>query len=575
MTSVLKMPVIPLTWQQFLINHDVPDPVKWADGNLKDDTMLFQHLITSNIFESDDYVHKWKEFVCALPTLAKTAWVCELYGETLKGVHHVRNTIVKFTGQEDDVHSRSRFAVWCVFMHNKTLSYLPLKTILAGAHKVCDDVELVMEQLITHPKYPKLYTSKQLDDDAHQIAHWLDRAECLDVEAPTDDSELDSKQKEAVSCMLSRPYTVIQGIAGSGKTRTICNGIRQLIKAKDCYIVAATFTHKAKMCIQQNFMAENIKESVDIRTIHSLIAALGSDHVPQEMLSRLYLVLDEASMIDLDLLATLAKTMLHRVNKYQLCFVGDCMQIQPVGRGEYFRWLCQAQADRGQLVEFLHCYRTNKQDLFGACMNVREGIVPPEHSDNFEIITVESDSQISSKLGEHISKHLNKYLIITWQNQHMRMINIWVQKALLAARKIGPKCFHGFYMSDRVVYTGENNDKITNALLGTVQHTTLTSIGIMWDGGSERSTYTATKDIQLAYAISAHKSQGSEYPNVLVAMYEMPKMMACMDRRWFYTSITRGREKVKVITTGADIAGYINKPLDNIPTHDMTLCKCK
>ena len=119
------------------------------------------------------------------------------------------------------------------------------------------------------------------------------------------------------------------------------------------------------------------------------------------------------------------------------------------------------------------------------------------------------------------------------------------------------------------MYCGDNDDMaVTNSTCGRITSVDKKKITVTWATGAVRQ-YTTIKDITLAYAITAHKSQGSEYDNVLVACYDVNKMMYCMDRRWLYTSITRGKNNVTLVAT-KNIVDFIQMKLCNLPISNMT-----
>ncbi len=541
----------------FLKLKDVGDPLDYI--KLKSiNVPLLEHAVKHELFQ---YVTNWKEFIVALKELDKYVYTKQLFGEDPKNVYKIRTSLASVVEHNDD--TRIDFAIWAMFQIKNTLSYIPIQCIRNLVNQMGVDLEDVMSKLIQHPQYSQLYTSFDQNEQCRTIMHWLERAESFGVRFIEDgiDSGLDEHQNICVQHMLNKPYTVLQGIAGSGKTRTLSCVIKQIIFQQHVKVIAATFTHKAKLCIMDQL---GVIDGVEIKTVHSLIASIMQSR-DNGQYNDVFLVLDESSMLDLDLLAQLAQTMIMQCTQFQICFVGDCYQIPPVGRGEFFRWLIK----RGKnVMELKKCYRTNKQDLYVTHMCIRDGKVP-KTSDNFSIVYADDNKMLSSLIGKHINEKLNEYLIICWQNKHIRLINQWVQKALLQKGQIGPSHFQGFYVNDMVVYIGENVDNITNAMLGKVKTVTKRGLSIKWDNNSPASTYTNTSGLQLAYAISAHKSQGSEYKKVLVVMYDIEKMDACLDRRWMYTSVTRGKDKVIVFATKG-VKAHIVKPLHAIPIENFS-----
>jgi ATP-dependent exoDNAse (exonuclease V) alpha subunit len=213
------------------------------------------------------------------------------------------------------------------------------------------------------------------------------------------------------------------------------------------------------------------------------------------------------------------------------------------------------------------CYRTDTYDLFDAFENIRKGIFP-KSSTHFQIHFAQNDKDINSIVGKLIScVNIDTTQFIAWQNKDVYKLNQWVQSQLIKKQKIGPAQFKGYYEGDRVVYTGENNKhECTNAMIGQVVKVTSRSMTINWDGKKESVYSDSTVDVSLAYCITVHKSQGSEYNNVVVPCYDVDKMMACLDRRWLYTAVTRAKQHISVIAT-QNIKEFVAEPLRNIPLH--------
>jgi hypothetical protein len=558
----------------FLNEHGVKDAQKYLTSHCSD-LDLFIIACERDVMQ---YVPDWRLFLKNLKTLNQKPFHKELYGEDIKNVIRVRTTIAPYTKGYHNENIQARrlaFCAWVLFETRKNQVYLPIHTIRAfcDAHRV--DLSDLFDVLVQHPTYKNMYTSKDIRQNELNIEKWLSKATHFNVPfkpSPT----LDDTQNAVVRAMTSQPYSALQGNAGCGKTTTICEVIDQFLNSDEGIdVIAAAYTHKAKKCIHSKLQSKGYL-NVMVSTVHSLIAMLkalnaasgAQQQVPSKPpIKKLLLILDEASMLDIDLLGELAYAMMDSNGmEYQLCFVGDFFQIQPVGRGELFRMIVQ----KGHNVHTLtKCYRTDHTDLFQAYNGIRSGSLPLS-TQNFHVHHVDNDKEVSSQVGKYIMRYNDEYQIICWQNKHIWMINQWVQKALLKAGKIGPPTYRGLYVGDRIVYTGENGEIVTNSMLGVVHSTGKSSVSVQWEGIENLHTYTDVKDLQLAYAISAHKSQGSEYKKVLVAMYDIDKMTGCMDRRWFYTSVTRGQDKVVVITPPG-LTEFVSKALNKTPICNINI----
>lgn len=542
----------------WLSRHGVSHPETFL--NTIPERSIAEMCISSQLL---DDVQDWKRFLMKGVSALKKDPLCrELYGESLDGLYTRRTKFIQITKATGDAVSQERinlFAAWILFEYRKNNVYIPMHTIQGFCRKQNIDLSDLFSVLIRHPNYKNLYTSKDIRNSETKIETWIKQAASLGIEPEQVDC-LDDNQNDVVQNILKNSFSVLQGSAGCGKTTTISEVIKLISREGGVNVVAAAYTHKAKKCIEQRIKKLGI-ENIVISTIHSLIYYLKANK-----LKRVFMILDESSMIDYDLLGELAKVMLTCCGEYQLCFVGDYFQIQPVGRGEFFRFL----VDNGVNVSLLtKCYRTDKPDLFGAFEDMRNGKLS-KSSDHFKVHFCENDKEISSHVGKFIFKHLDNFKILCWQNKHIWLINQWVQKALLQKGKISQESYKGFHKGDKVVYIGDNGEHVTNATSGIVTEIGNRSLKIHWDGVEKPLTYNDVKDVALSYAISVHKSQGSEYDHILVVCYDVEKMKSCLDRRWLYTSVTRAQKNVEIITT-RDLEEFVNMQLSGIPIHNACI----
>jgi exodeoxyribonuclease V alpha subunit len=152
-------------------------------------------------------------------------------------------------------------------------------------------------------------------------------------------------------------------------------------------------------------------------------------------------------------------------------------------------------------------------------------------------------------------------------------ISAWVQAERAARGDIGPDAWRHatqvFYTGDRLVYGGENLSELglTNSMLGTVMRATGGGIMVRWDGGKAMGITASSrivKDVRLAYCLTVHKAQGSEYEQVAVPCFETEKMLRCMDRRWLYTAVSRGRKRVVIMCTEG-LQAFVEQPVPTLP----------
>jgi exodeoxyribonuclease V alpha subunit len=310
-------------------------------------------------------------------------------------------------------------------------------------------------------------------------------------------------------------------------------------------------------------------------------------------------------MIDLQLLSELADV-IRCCNKYQVCFVGDDGQLPPMSRGEVFRQLtlpdllddslniCRIRS----VVKVHHlrtCYRTNSRELFDACQALRQGNLVIDDKDSadpsWEVHLASTDADVYTELRRRICKidvecgSFPQY--IAWQNKDVRKINEMVQdhllnRGMLDARDVWE---HGsvnrFHKGDKVVYVGDNLKKngmeLTNAMTGNVVSAGIGGMTIAWEGidggqmtmiSSSAKSVPSPNDVQLAYCVTVHKSQGSEHDVIIVPCLEVEKMKLCLDRRWLYTAATRAKQRAVIIAT-PNISGFVSKSVSAIPLNSL------
>ena len=336
---------------------------------------------------------------------------------------------------------------------------------------------------------------------------------------------------------------------------------------------------------------------------------------------QIFLILDEASMISLKLLSRLAVSLKSNQMIYQVCFVGDIGQLRPIDRGEMFRHLVISgtrkesntnNTNNSIMLEI--CYRTSHQDLYDACCAVRNGSFPTKSSDHYDFYACSTEDDITRMLVKCIKAHGTRAQYLAWRNEDVVMISNMVQKWLLAAqnraereegiasldvsevynqRHYLPRGGHAdvkYHVGDRVVFSGNKYKEVSRATLGTVTRIIKkgndnVGIAVHWDGHvlemehrydvcaptvPTGAAYTGDDDdnsdesennmaFMLAYCMTVHKSQGSEFDHVIIPCYAMSMQRSFEDRRWLYTAMSRGKEHISVIGIPEDIAALSSK----------------
>lgn len=351
---------------------------------------------------------------------------------------------------------------------------------------------------------------------------------------------LDATQKSAVeraTCTNDR-LTVITGPAGTGKT-TIIKAIADQLRGR-CLLTAPTGKAAARM-----------KEATgyDAATIHRELLYDGT-MIRRKAKFGVPVIVDEASMVDSWLMAQLIA-----FQPPKLILVGDADQLAPVGKGQPFHDLIRLRPEC--VANLTTCYRSSEA-VHMACMAVREGTMPPAslktERETWRMIETGDAAQSNTALMRWVQSLYDpmKDVILSCRygsgdpaqpDGGIDSINKMV-RAIVHPGLNGEAFHHG----DRVICCknfGEHD--LWNGDMGTVQERTpKDGLIITLDRGGDTREVEKKHlgEIKLAYALSVHKAQGSQFRRVFFLTLRRQSMM--LSRSLIYTAITRAREGVCV-----------------------------
>ena len=370
---------------------------------------------------------------------------------------------------------------------------------------------------------------------------------------------LAESQREAVKKAIKSKVTVITGGPGVGKT-TLVNAILRILTAKAVSVALAAPTGRA---------AKRLSETtgMEAKTIHRLLEVDpmrgGFKRNADNPLDCDLLVLDETSMVDVPLMASVVKAL---PDKAGLILVGDVDQLPSVGPGQVLGDVINSGAvPVARLTEIFRQAAQSK--IITNAHKVNSGYIPNlevvkgEETD-FYFVEAHDPEDAVIKIIEIVKNRLPKRFgfnaihdvqVLCPMNRGgigARSLNVDLQKALNPATDdISVERFGFVYrVGDKVMQTDNNYDKeVFNGDLGYVRRIEpeLQEMTIEFDGKPVEYQFGELDEVALAYAVSIHKSQGSEYPAIVIPIMMQHYMM--LRRNLLYTGITRGKKMVVLV----------------------------
>lgn len=376
-------------------------------------------------------------------------------------------------------------------------------------------------------------------------------------------------QRKAIVDAMSNGVMILTGGPGTGKT-TVVRALLKIFTGMGMKVALAAPTGRAAKKLSESTVSE-------AKTIHRMLEMTheGEDFCflrnEKNYLDENVIIIDEASMADTALMCALLKAIKPGA---RLIIIGDADQLPSVGAGNVLRDIIES--GRFATVKLTEIFRQAGKSLIvtnAHRINTGEAPVLDRADNDFFFLARNSDASIAATVVDLYKNRLpkaygaetvNQIQVISPSRRGMGgtdNLNLMLQSALNPKADGVPEFVHRertFRMGDRVMQIrnnyelewtkdGKNGMGIFNGDIGEIRSVDLKNrcMDIAFDERHVRYEFSQLEDLEHAYAITVHKSQGSEYPIVIIPMYSAPPML--LTRNLLYTAVTRAQKMVILV----------------------------
>ena len=517
----------------------------------------------------------------------------------------VADEIAAKAGIHTDSDFRIRSGIYYTLMHAVGAGhvYLPQETLLRNASELLGVpaeymekhiMDLVLDKrLVLKEKhgetvvyaamyyYMEMSTASMLreldvpyETNEEKLQSWLMAME------DQEDLELDVLQQEAIKVAVQQGVTVITGGPGTGKTTAI-NMILRYFEAEELEIQLAAPTGRA---------AKRMTEATgyEARTIHRMLEFMGTPGNDEDSAVRFernesnpldaaVIIIDEMSMVDIQLFYALLKAITVGT---RLILVGDANQLPSVGPGNVLRDIIDAevfhvvkltrifrQAEASDIVvnahkihagavinadkrsnDFLFVKRKDANSILNAVITLVKEKLPPYVNAKAYDIQVMTPMRKGVLGVENLNRILQEFMNPADSSKKEKQFPQGTFREGDKVMQIKNNYQVEWEVRSRYGIPTDKGTGVFNGDLGTVKEINLFSEELMIEFDEGRLvtySFRQADELELAYAITVHKSQGSEYPAVVIPLLTGPQML--MNRNLIYTAVTRARSCVCVV----------------------------
>ena len=419
-----------------------------------------------------------------------------------------------------------------------------------------------------------------------------------------DNIELDKLQKDAVFQAVQNGIMIITGGPGTGKTTTI-NTIIQIMESEGFDILLAAPTGRAAKRMSET-------SGMEAQTIHRMLEIDGGSldddksgmHFQRNETKPLeadVIIVDEFSMVDIYMLYALLKAI---VPGTRLIMVGDVNQLPSVGPGNVLKDMIKSefcnvvklsrifrQAAESQIVtnahkinageqikldnknmDFFHLERNNSRDVINVTIQLIMKNLPPyvdATSYDIQVLTPMRKGELGV---ENLNKVLQAYMNPKMQGKNEHEFHGVIFRENDKVMQIKNNYQIKWQKKNRFDDVVDEGTGVFNGDTGIIKQI-IEAAEVVYveyeEGKIVEYGFSDMDEMELAYAITIHKSQGSEYPAVILPIISGPRML--LNRNLLYTAVTRAKKCVTIVGS----ADTIRKMIQNVNEQKRysTLCR--
>ena len=365
---------------------------------------------------------------------------------------------------------------------------------------------------------------------------------------------LSPSQRAAVKLCLNHPISIMTGGPGSGKTTTlrfILDIYKRQYPDREILLAAPTGRASRRMAEQTGMCAS---------TLHSALGIITDEESPlndHELLSADFIVVDEFSMVDM----RLAYILLDRIKPgAQLLIVGDADQLPSVGPGNVLREMIRSRKVPVAVLDTIFRQASNSRIIINAHA-INHNDTHLQFGDDFQMLEVPSSEEASKLVVSNYLREIGKYGVENVQiltpfrkrgavssNTLNEVIRDLVNppSRMKLEMKSGSRVFRA---GDRIMQM-TNRHGVSNGDVGIITDIKKDGDDLVanirfLDGRELPYTQEMMEDIEFSYCQTIHKSQGQEYPVIILPLMKEHYIM--LRRNLLYTAVTRAKEKVILI----------------------------